>query len=82
MKLLSIIFTAVILLSTPAGAGAFDHQHTNLNNLLKKHVTWNQLKTASTVNYKGVSKDRKALRTYLDSVSAVTRSKFTKWSKN
>jgi hypothetical protein len=82
MKQLSIIFTSVILLNTPAWAAAFDHQHTNLNNLLKQYVSWNQVKTASTVNYKGFSKDRKALKIYLDSISDVTRSEFTKWSNN
>ncbi|MDA3790994.1 MAG: DUF547 domain-containing protein [Desulfobacula sp.] len=82
MKLLSIIFTAIILFNTHALAESFDHKHTILNDLLKKHVSWNQAKTASTVNYKGISIDRKALRTYLDSVSAVTKPEFTKWSKN
>jgi hypothetical protein len=90
MKLLSIIFTAIILFNTHALAESFDHKHTILNDLLKKHVSWNQAKTASTVNYKGISIDRKALRTYLDSVSAVTKPEFkdigslfkSPWKKN
>jgi hypothetical protein len=82
LKLLSIIFTAVILFNTNVRAEAFDHQHTILDNLLKKHVSWNLNKTASTINYKEILIDRKALKTYLDLVSAVTRAEFTKWSKN
>jgi len=81
MKLISTIFTAAILLNTQAWAEPFDHQHTIFNDLLKKHVRWNQVKTASTVDYKGFLSDRKVLKTYLDSASAVTSPDFAKWSK-
>jgi hypothetical protein len=68
----------------PLGAFAqtgFDHQYAAWNNLLKKHVRWLPDGKQSRVNYKGFAADRAALKTILDSLSAVPKATFDGWSR-
>src|SRR5258706_14564213 len=52
-------------------AAGFDHSHKALDDLLKKHVVLVDGGKASKVNYIAFMKDQAALKTYLDSLSAV-----------
>ena len=68
----------------PLGAFAqagFDHQYASWNALLKKHVRWLADGKQSRANYKGFAADRAALKTVLDSLSAVSRATFDGWSR-
>jgi hypothetical protein len=60
------------LLAIAAPAAAFDHGHAAWNELLQRHVRWDADGSASAVDYAGFAADRGVLRTYLDSLSAVT----------
>jgi hypothetical protein len=62
-------------------APAFDHQYSLWDRLLHQHVSWISKGTASQVDYAGLQKDRRMLNDYLQSLSAVSRSEFTGWSK-
>ncbi len=66
----------------PAMAQApFDHSHAAWTALLNKHVILIRGGQASQVRYAGFATDRAALKTYLDSQSAVTRVTFDGFSK-
>ena len=62
-------------------AAAFDHSHKAWDDLVKKHVVLVNGGKASKVNYVAFGKDRAALKTYLDTLSAVPESEFKGWSK-
>ncbi|HEX9392687.1 MAG TPA: DUF547 domain-containing protein [Usitatibacteraceae bacterium] len=62
-------------------AAAFDHSHKALDDLLKKHVVLVDGGKASKVNYIAFMKDQAALKTYLDSLSAVPEAEFKGWTK-
>src|SRR5258706_15525947 len=62
-------------------AAAFDHSHKALDDLLKKHVVLVDGGKASKVNYIAFMKDQAALKTYLDSLSAVPEGGVKGWDK-
>ncbi|MBK8184526.1 MAG: DUF547 domain-containing protein [Candidatus Competibacteraceae bacterium] len=61
---------------------AFDHRHAAWDALLKKHVVLISNGSASQVDYAGFKSDRTALKTYLDSLSAVAETDYRRWTKN
>ena len=68
----------------PLGAHAqtaFDHNHTAWDALLKKHVRWLPDGKQSRANYRGFAADRAALKSVLESLSAVPKATFDGWSK-
>ncbi len=78
----TLLITTWLILSLCAGnALAFDHQHTQWNSLLGKHVHWTESGNASRVDYAGVKKEKTRFDTYLGSLSAVTRQEYDSWSK-
>ncbi|MDT8418958.1 MAG: DUF547 domain-containing protein [Desulfuromonadales bacterium] len=60
---------------------AFDHNHAPWNELLQKHVHWINQGVASQVDYVGMQRDEKLLQAYLDELSAVYWSDFSRWDK-
>ena len=62
-------------------AVAFDQSHVAWDALLRKHVRLISNGYASQVDYKGCVEDRAGLRTYLQSLSAVTPTQYAGWSK-
>ncbi|PLX88595.1 MAG: DUF547 domain-containing protein [Desulfuromonas sp.] len=60
---------------------AFDHNHSNWNELLQKHVHWINQGVASQVDYAGMQRDEKQLQAYLDELSAAYWSDFSRWEK-
>lgn len=72
----------LLLCALASPVSAFDHQHAPWSALLARHVVWNTEGTASAVDYDGFLRDRSALASYLDAVSAVTRSEFDVWAKD
>jgi hypothetical protein len=80
-NLLSLLLTALLLVSSSAFA-QFDPTHKAFDDLLKKHVVYISNGGASQVSYAGFAKDRAALKTYLDAVSAVPEATYKSWPKN
>jgi hypothetical protein len=76
-----VIAFAFTVISTFAMAQSFDHSHAAFTALLKKHVVVLEGGKASQVNYVALGKERAALKSYLDSLSAVADADFKKWSK-
>jgi len=73
----------MLILALYAIAGhAFDHSHAAWNTLLKQHVVVNAAGTASTVRYAALKQNHRALRAYLDSLSAVTPGEYRAWSRD
>ncbi len=64
-----------------AHAQSFDHSHAAFTTLLKKHVVVIDGGKSSQVRYAELQKDRAALKTYLDGLSAVKEPDFNGWSK-
>lgn len=60
-------------------AAAYTPEHTSWNQLLAAHVQWNSQGTATTVDYSGFLRERKALNTYLDELAAVEQAQFDRW---
>jgi hypothetical protein len=77
-RLLALL--ALLLIPTAVSAG-FDHRHAAWNDLLAKNVVWIDEGRASQVRYEQVLAERATLRTYLDSLSAVSREAFDSWKK-
>ncbi len=80
IKFFAFAFGAMAF-SASAGAAGFDHSHKAFDELLKKHVVLVDGGKASKVNYVAFMKDRAALKTYLDSLSAVPETEFKAWTK-
>ncbi len=72
----------LIALACPAGAIDFDHSHAAWSGLLQKHVTWVSDGTASVVDYDSFLADRRQLRDYLATLSAVPQQQFASWSRD
>lgn len=68
-------------LAVRAQATGFDHTHAAWTALLRKHVRLLRGGQATQVAYTGFAADRSALKTYLDSLSAVTPAAFGRWAK-
>ncbi|GCL63039.1 DUF547 domain-containing protein [Pseudaquabacterium pictum] len=64
-----------------AQSAGFDHSHAAWTALLRKHVRLLRGGQATQVAYAGFKADRAALKTYLDSLSAVASGSFGAWSK-
>lgn len=79
--LLTLFAAAAVLPLAAHAQAAFDHGYAAWDALLKKHVRWLPDGKQSRVNYKGFAADRAALKTVLDSFSAVPRATFDGWSK-
>ena len=79
---IKIVGLALAALLFSMGAAAFDHSHKAWDDLVKKHVVLINGGKASKVNYVAFGKDRAALKTYLESLSAVPESEFKGWSKS
>ena len=79
----SLLITLLGLLALPAGnlQAQFDHEHTAWTALLKKHVVLVDGGKSSQVRYAGFQLERAALKSYLGSLSKVTRQEFDSWSK-
>lgn len=58
---------------------AFDHLHTQLTQVLRKHVKMTE--HASTVDYEGLKAEPEVLNKYLSSLSAVKAEKFQKFTE-
>jgi hypothetical protein len=67
--------------SVKAQASGFDHTHAAWSALLRRHVRLLRGGQATQVAYAGFRTDRAALKTYLDSLSAVTPSTFAGWPR-
>ena len=80
-SLLKVFVVGIAALLVSASASAFDHSHAAWDALLKKHVVLVNGGKTSKVNYVAFGKDRVALKTYLDSLSAVPEPEFKGWSK-
>lgn len=68
-----------VLLWLPLAALGFDHQAWDA--LLKRHVVLLDGGKASQLRYAGMASDRAALKTYLQSLSAVTEGEFDGWPR-
>lgn len=75
--LLSLVLSALMV-----PAWAFDHQHAAWTSLLSRHVAWNPQETASAVDYDGFLRDRAALASYLQALSAVGQDEFDRWAQS
>lgn len=75
------LLVAAAALPLAAHAQAFDHSHAAWTTLLKKHVIVLRGGQVSQLRYGGFAADRAALKTYLDTLSAVSEAAFTGWSK-
>ena len=70
------------LLTATAAWSQFDHSHAAWSALLKKHVVLVDGGKASQMRYAGMSADRAQLKSYLDSLAAVSEADFKSWNKN
>lgn len=59
---------------------AFDHSHSGWNEVLKKSVTWTH--STSTVNYRDLKSNSKALDQYISEISDVKISGFEQWTRD
>ncbi|HUF21905.1 MAG TPA: DUF547 domain-containing protein [Burkholderiales bacterium] len=71
----------MFLFAASRANAAFDHSHAQWDTLTKRHVVWLPGGHASQVDYAGFIRDRSALRSYLESLSAVSRDEYNGWSK-
>ena len=76
-----ILLAALMAISFAARAQAFDHSHAAFTGLLKKHVVLVEGGKTSKVKYADLKKEQAQLKTYLDSLSAVSEADFNAWSK-
>lgn len=76
---LRLLVIGTMLALTGGWAQAFDHSHASWQALLARHVKVAANGNASAVDYQGVQSERAALKTYLDSVSAVSEAEYRQW---
>ncbi len=70
------------LFAAASAFAQFDHTHAQWNTLLKKHVVLVDGGKASQMRYAGMSADRAALKTYLDTLAKVSEADFKAFNKN
>lgn len=71
------------LLVSQAGAANVDAERdAAFTALLAQHVRWDASGSASSVDYAGFQRDRAALKSYLDALSAVPPAEFDRWPLN
>ena len=75
------LFLALVFFSTSVLAQGFDHSHKAWDALVKKHVLLVAGGNASQVRYTEFTKDRAALKGYLDSLSGVAEAEFKGWTR-
>jgi uncharacterized protein DUF547 len=75
------LFAILLLLLPGVSIAAFDHSHAQWDALTKKHVVWLSGGHASQADYGGFKTDRKELKSYLDRLSAVTKSEYDGWNR-
>ncbi len=80
-RFLALLAAAAFAPLTVQAQAAFDHSYAAWDALLKKHVSWLPDDKQSRANYKGFAADRTALKTVLDTMSAVPKATFDSWSK-
>ncbi len=80
MKRLLVTLSA-LLFSLGVNAQTFDHSHAAFTTLLKKYVIVIDGGKSSKVKYAEFQKDLPALKNYLDTLSKVSATEFTGWSK-
>ncbi len=78
---MSRVLISLLLSALMTPAWAFDHQHAAWTALLSRHVAWNAQETASTADYDGFGRDRAALASYLQALSAVRQGEFDGWTQ-
>ncbi len=78
-----VITGAISISALPMAASAqpFDQSHAAFSALLKKHVVSIDGGKSSQVKYAELLKDHAQLKTYLDSLSKVSESEFSSWTK-
>ena len=75
------LFLALTFFSTSVVAQGFDHSHKAWDALVKKHVVLIDGGKASQLRYAELARERAALTSYLDALSAVTPEEFNAWSR-
>lgn len=80
LKSLALVAALLLSLSAQAAPAAFDHQHRAWTALLSRHAQWNTAGTTTAVDYAGFAHDRKALDAYLETLAAVPKAGFERWS--
>jgi hypothetical protein len=81
IALLALLAAASTAPSAVAVAAGFDHAHSPFSTLLARHVRWNEVGTATTVDYSGLARERVALDGYLRTLSQVTPAEFAGWTR-
>lgn len=76
-----LIIAVVVLWTSAAFGQSFDHTHKAWDALVKKHVVLLDGGKASRMNYSGMAQDRAALKSYLESLSAVGEADFKGWPR-
>ena len=71
-----------LLFAAPAMPQGFDHSHRAWDALLKSHIVLIEGGKASQTDYAGMARHRAALKAYLGSLSSVTETEFSGWSKS
>lgn len=74
-----LVLMLMLICVTPALSADLTFSHDAWNVLLKQHVQWNALGTATTTDYAAFKRDRAALKTYLEALSAVKKARFDHW---
>ena len=75
------LFLALTFFSASVVAQGFDHSHKAWDALVKKHVVLIDGGKASQLRYAELARERAALTSYLDALSAVTPEEFNAWSR-
>ena len=76
-----LVIALAICFFPGASIAAFDHTNTQWDALVTKHVVWLPGGHASQSDYRGFQADRAALKSYLDSLSAVPQAEYEAWNK-
>ena len=74
--LIATAFGLAAVFSTGGVMAALDQTHSGFDVLLKKHVSYNPLGTATSVNYKGFAVDRPALKSVLEQYASVSKAEY------
>jgi hypothetical protein len=77
-----VMVISLWLLAHAAAWGQFDHSHAAWSALLKKHVAVIDGGKASRLRYAEITKDRAALKTYLETLANVGEADFRGWNKH
>jgi hypothetical protein len=76
-----LIVAAAAFFAAPVFSQSFDPAHQAWDGLLRKHVVVLDAGRASQLGYAGMARDRAALQSYLDGLSAVGEREFDGWTK-